>query len=80
VGISQRLAGADDGCQVAFHELYTNISTMLCGEAGAGRTLVEVAFVEVVWAGNVHVVETCYLCDRVQYRFERASEEGWGMS
>jgi hypothetical protein len=39
-----------------------------------GRTLVEVAFVEVVWAGNVHVVETCYLCDGVQYRVERA----WG--
>ena len=28
MGIGQRLAGTDDGCQVAFHELCVNISTV----------------------------------------------------
>jgi hypothetical protein len=74
VGVGQRLAGPDDGCQVAFHELCTNISIVLWEVSGAGRTLVEVAFVEVVWAGDVHVIETCDLCDGVQHRVERA----WG--
>ncbi len=33
--------------------------------ASADHTLVEVALVEVVWARNIHIVETCYLygCD-----------------
>lgn len=65
VSVGQGLAGSDNGSQVAFHELCSNVSTVSCDQARAGRTLVEVALVEVVGAGNVHVVETCYLCDGV---------------
>jgi hypothetical protein len=63
MSVGQGLAGSDDGCQIAFHELCTNISTVLHMEARVGRTLVEVALVEVVRARNIHVIETCYLCD-----------------
>lgn len=40
---------------------------MLYGVVADGHTLIEVAFVEIVGAGNVHVVETCYLQAVIQY-------------
>ena len=60
VCIGKRLSRPDDGRQIAFHELC--VPSAVCrAQSKAKRTLVEVALVEVVRAGNVHVVETCYL-------------------
>ena len=60
MGVGERLARPDDGGQVAFHELCMP-SALSRARAREGRTLIEVALVEVVRARNVHVVETCYL-------------------
>jgi hypothetical protein len=40
VGISKRLAGSDDGCQVALHELYTLVSTVSSDTRDVVRTLI----------------------------------------
>ena len=76
VGVGEGLAGADDGGQIALHELWGVVSfvrgrargALMAGKGRGGqgrrrrvRTLVEVALVEVVRAGDVHVVETCDL-------------------
>ena len=76
VGVGEGLAGADDGGQIALHELWGVLALFVGGVRGAllagkgrggqgrrgrVRTLVEVALVEVVRAGDVHVVETCDL-------------------
>lgn len=75
VGVGEGLAGADDGGQIALHELWGESALFVgwvvlcaghCWRGGEGRgasvrTLVEVALVEVVRAGDVHVVETCDL-------------------
>lgn len=67
VGVGERLARPNDGGQVALHELYGVISNGLWWGSGAGRTLIEVAFVEVIWSRNVHVVEACYLQANTQH-------------
>lgn len=43
------------------------LSAVLYSVVAGGHTLIEVAFVEIVGAGNVHVVETCYLQAVIQY-------------
>ena len=58
--IGQGLAGADDGGQIAFHQLCTLMSAKyvhlnLCGLRT--RTLVKVGFIEVLRAWNVHIVQ-----------------------
>jgi hypothetical protein len=51
------------------HSMSSARLSALAGVRGAGqdRTLVKVALVEVVWAGDVHVVETCDLQSCHQY-------------
>lgn len=66
VGVGQRLAGPYDGGQIALHELCANVSNALVAIVETGHTLVEIAFVEVVRTGDVHVVETCDLYHKVQ--------------
>ena len=62
VGVGEGLAGSDNGSQIAFHELCQMVSTECHrAELDDHRTLVEIGLVEVVWAGNVHVIETCDL-------------------
>jgi hypothetical protein len=61
VGIGKRLAGADNGSQIAFHELcrvYASAAESAVGrESDLGRTLVEISLIKVVGPGNVHVVQ-----------------------
>lgn len=49
---------------------------------GTRRTLIKIAFVEVVWTGNVHVIETCNLhthkCSAWRPRTEGGGEERRG--
>jgi hypothetical protein len=68
MGIGKGLTRADDGRQITFHQLCSTISNVSRSTVGGYRTLVEIAFVEVVWAGNVHVVEAGNLYTEVQYR------------
>lgn len=68
VGVGEGLAGADDGGQIALHELCVVLALFGARIAGGIRTFVEVALVEVVWAGDVHIVQTCDLQSCCQYR------------
>jgi hypothetical protein len=58
VGVGEGLTRANDGRQIALHELWLWLAWLVKGFGGRGRTFVEIALVEVVWAGDVHVVET----------------------
>lgn len=62
VGVGEGLAGTDDGCKIAFHELWRGL---LAGNNGMGRrdlrTFVKIAFIEVVGSRNIHVIQACNL-------------------
>ena len=81
VGVGEGLARADDGGQIALHELWGVLALFVGGARGivgggrrrgegCVRTLVEVALVEVVRAGDVHVVETCDLGQSVYKHYK----------
>jgi len=73
VCVGEGLTGTDDGCQIALHQLCGVSAVYSCSKTGACRTLVQVAFVEVVWAGYVHVVKTGDLCDAISMECEYES-------
>lgn len=70
VGIGQRLTGADDGRQIAFHQLCKIISFpfLLGTEPARAPTLIEICFVEVVRSGDIHIVKACDLRSWVSAR------------
>lgn len=57
MGIGQRLAGSDNGRQIALHQFYCALATVSHLTKHC-FTFVEICLVEVVRAGNVHVIET----------------------
>jgi hypothetical protein len=66
MGIRQRLTRADNSRQIALHQLCRIISVVSRSMARNGRTLVKIALIEVVGAGNVHVIEAGNLYTGVQ--------------
>jgi hypothetical protein len=74
--VGEGLAGADNGGQIALHELW-GLSARV-GACVGRHTLIEVALVVVVGTGNVHIVETCYLQACGSARWSRARVRGSG--
>ena len=62
VGIRQRLAGADDGCEIALHEFCKPRISLCHSQDNAPRyvrlTLIQIRLVKAIRPRNIHIIQT----------------------